>query len=290
MGGGAYNEALIASLPTFEAGGGGTSWTQSSIPGQGGPMWYGPAFDAYGAHRRGETGDHYTQFADVAGRTTAYSSADSNGTPYVGDENYDVLGADGTRRGFDPDTGVGAYSTGAHPSGLAGSYRLEYSGDGSSDSGTPGSEDAMRPTSYRMINGSELFDIWLDGEVYYYHGYLSLDVERDRIWSWFDPIYRTWLRSGEAYEGVAPGYCPGGGCNDTAVPMDWGRLEHQGPVRWYGAMVIGGTGGCTLAVDGGTDIDGKPPQASVMEQNQRIVCLLPLNAVPDGRCPGETLR
>ena len=190
----------------------------------------------------------------------------------------------------DPDTGVGAYSTAAHPSGLSNSYRLEYSGDGSSDSGTPGSPGAMRPVSYRMINGSELFDIWLDSGVYYYHGYLSLDVERDRIWNLFDPIYRAWLRTGEAYEGLAPGYCPDGGCDTSAVPMDWGRLEHQGPVRWYGAMVIGGTGGCTLAVDARTDVDGKPPQASVMEQNQRIVCLLPLNAVPDGRCPGESLR
>lgn len=85
----------------------------------------------------------------------------SSGTPCVGDPNYDVPGC------FDPDTGVGAYSTTAHASGLAGSYRLEYSGDGSSDSGTSGSQDAMRPTSYRMINESELFDLWLDAEVYY---------------------------------------------------------------------------------------------------------------------------
>ena len=72
--------------------------------------------------------------------------------------------------------------------------------------------------------------------------------------------------------------------------MDWGRLEHQGPVPWYVARVIGGTGGCTLTVDSAAGVDGKPPQASVMEENQRIVRLLPLDAVPDGRCPGERLR
>ena len=36
-------------------------------------MWYGQAFDGYGAHAAGEQGDHYTQFADVVGRTTPYS-------------------------------------------------------------------------------------------------------------------------------------------------------------------------------------------------------------------------
>ena len=101
-----------------------------------------------------------------------------------------------------------------------------------------------------------------------------------------DRCHRSWLRSGESYAGVAPGWA---GSDQTAVPLDWGRLEHQGPVRWYGAMVIGGTGGCTLDVEGGVGVDGKPPQASVLEPDQRIVCLLPVDAVPDGRCPGENL-
>ena len=366
LGPGRYTEALIPSYPTFESSGGRTAWaSQASIPGQGGRMWYGAAFGAYGAHAAGQAGDHYTQFADVAGRTTSYSesvinpgsqypeelrrygnyndvrmgssvwrdfacktahggyygmgltavgptTADhrenparawllpdsriavgdmtatqySSGTPCVADPAYDARGADGTRRCFDPVAGLGAYSTPAHPSGDAASYRLEYSGDGSSDAGRPGAVDAMRPTSYRLVDGSELFDVWVDSDLATYYGWSSLDLERERIWFGYGPLHRSWLRSGESYAGVAPGWA---GSDQTAVPLDWGRLEHQGPVRWYGAMVIGGTGGCTLDVEGGVGVDGKPPQASVLESGQRIVCLLPVDAVPDGRCPGENL-
>ncbi len=397
-GGRGYNEALTPSLPTFERGSSGTRWAaQSSVPGQGGRMWYGPAFDGRGAHAAGDRGDHYTQFADVVGRTTPYSEAElrpgvrypeelrrysnyynvrtgtsvwrdfacptahggyygggltavgtgtvshrsfsmgpapvqpdrwwkdpdpnvslgdlserqfSSGTPCVGDDDYDVRGADGTRRCFElvpagPPNGFnqgdqwtggrGAYSSSALGDGATGRYRLEYSGDGMSDSGEPGVVRPMRPTPYRMIDGSELFA--LDYRSRFYHmglGYRSLDVERASIWSgyggWSNPGRgSSWLVTGESYEGVAPGWCSGGGCNQSQVPMDWARLEHQGPLSWYGAIVPGGTGGCTLAVDGGTDVDGKPPQGSVMEQNQRIVCLLPMRVGPDGRCPGENL-
>ena len=85
------------------------------------------------------------------------------------------------------------------------------------------------------------------------------------------------------------GWCAGGTCDGTQPPMDWGRLEHQGPLAWYGAMVPGGTGGCTLDIEGGTGVDGTFPQGSVMEENQRVVCLLPTDIGPDGRCPGENL-
>ena len=71
--------------------------------------------------------------------------------------------------------------------------------------------------------------------------------------------------------------------------MDWGGLEHQGQLRWYGAGTLGGTGGCILDIEGGTGLDGKPPQGSVMLPTQRIVCLLPTDVGPDGRCPGENL-
>ena len=49
--------------------------------------------------------------------------------------------------------------------------------------------------------------------------------------------------------------------------MDWGWLEHEGPLAWYAAIVVGGTGGCVLAVDrpGGL-ASGDNPQGSVMEE------------------------
>ena len=72
--------------------------------------------------------------------------------------------------------------------------------------------------------------------------------------------------------------------------MDFGRLEHQGPLAWYGGIIPGGEGGCMLAVDRAGVLSGENPQGSVMETPQRILCLLPARAVPDGRCPGENLR
>ncbi len=402
MGGGTYNEALTPSLPTFEpnSSGTGTGWSaQSSIPGQGGPMWYGPAFEARGAHAAGDLGDHYTQFADVVGRTTPYSEAElppgvaypeemrrypnynnvrtgtsvwrdfacptvhsgyygggltalgpgteshrsaslgldpaqpdrwwkeadpnislgdlsarqySSGTPCVGDDHYDVRGADGTRRCFElmsagPPNGLnegdrftggrGAYSS-SYTGDVTGSYVLAYSGDGATDSGRGGSVDAMRPTPYRMVDGSELFSLALRSSFFNLRlGYRSLDVERERIWNGYGGWSSgtagrgsSWLVTGEAYEGVAPGWCSGGGCDTSQVPMDWGRLEHQGPLSWYGAIVAGGTGGCILSVDrvGGVPL-GVSPEGSVIEEHQRIVCLLPTDAIPDGKCPGENL-
>ena len=372
MDGANYNEALIASYPAMVPGAG-YGHGQSSIPPQGGPMWYGQAFDGYGAHVAGEQGDHYTQSADVTGRTTPYSEAVinpgsdypeelrnysdynnvrlgstvwrdfacktehggyygmgltsvgtptmdhreypnqawmnddsdvilgditrtqfSSGTPCVGNPAYDIVGADGTRRCFDPDVGLGAYSTSAHSSGDAGFYMLEYSGDGSSDTGRSGALGAMRPTPYRMIAGSERLELNLRSSFFNLeYGYRSLDVERRSIWSgygsWSNAQRSSWLRSGEAFEGVAPGWCAGGTCDPALAPMDWGGLEHQGQLRWYGAGTLGGTGGCILDIEGGTGLDGKPPQGSVMLPTQRIVCLLPTDVGPDGRCPGENL-
>ena len=370
--GGGYNEALVPSRPALVAGVG--YYGQSAIPGQGGAMWYGQAFDGYGAHVAGEQGDHYSQFADVAGRTTPYSEAVinpgsdypeelraysdynnvrlgstvwrdfacytahngyygmgltrvgaptldhrehpnqawlhadpnvilgditstqySSGTPCVGDAAYDAVGADGTRRCFDPAAGLGAYSSADHPSADGAYFMLEYSGDGSSDTGRSGSVGELRPTPYRMIDGSETFELDLRSSFFQMHvGYRSLDVERRSIWfgygSWSNSQNSSWLLSGEAFEGVAPAWCAGDTtCDPTQAPMDWGRLEHQGQLRWYGAGTLGGTGGCILDIEGGTALDGKPPQGSVMLPTQRIVCLLPTDAGPDGRCPGENL-
>ncbi len=372
--GGAYNEALIASVPTMLPGVG-YGHGQSSIPGQGGRMWYGPGFEAYGAHLAGEQGDLYGQRADVAGRTTDYSEAVinpgsdypeelrryadynnvrlgstvwrdfacktshggyygmgltalgtsrfdhrefpndawrnpdpgvvlgdtvptqfSSGTPCTGNAAYDALGADGTRRCF-PQSGLGAYSTSSGSSGDAGFFMLEYSGDGSSDTGRSGSVGAMRPTSYRMLPGSEALVLFLRSSFFDLEfGYRSLDVERQAIWSgygaWGNSYRSSWLATAEAFEGLAPGWCSGpsaGGCDVTQVPMDYGRLEHQGQLSWYGAMVPGGTGGCTVNHRTGTGVQGKPPEGSVIAEDQQIFCLLPLDVGPDGRCPGENL-
>ena len=76
----------------------------------------------------------------------------------------------------------------------------------------------------------------------------------------------------------------------TDAPMDWGRLEHQGQVRWYGAMVVGGTGGCTLLVDGRALDRGIQPQGTVMAAGQTVMCLLPTTATIRGACAGESLR
>ena len=369
--GGGYNEALIASYPTMVPGAG-YGHGQSSIPGQGGPMWYGPSFEEYGAHRAGEQGDLYHQYADVAGRTTSYSEAVinpgsdypeelrrypdynnvrlgstvwrdfacktvhggyygmgltalgtssfdhreypddawlhpdprvvlgdtvptqfSSGTPCTGNPAYDALGADGTRRCF-PQSGLGAYSSPDYPGGDAGFYVLGYSGDGSSDTGRSGSVGAMRPTPYRMLAGSEALALFLRSSFFNMRlGYRSLDVERDVIWSgygaWGNSYKSSWLATAEAFEGLAPGWCAGGTCDQTQPPMDYGRLEHQGQLRWYGGMVPGGTGGCTVNHRNGTAVQGKPPQGTVIAEDQQILCLLPLDAGPDGRCPGENL-
>ena len=66
--------------------------------------------------------------------------------------------------------------------------------------------------------------------------------------------------------------------------MDWGRLEHQGQVRWYGAMVVGGTGGCTLLVDGRALDRGIQPQGTVMAAGRTVMCLLPTTATIRGAC------
>lgn len=232
----------------------------------------------------------------------------SSGTPCVGDPDYDVTGADGTNRcydlvpvvGGDPSTDrftgtVGTYSRARAGRPETGYYRLDYSGDGPLDETRRGTDRIpMRATSYRMLNGSELFELRLRSGFFHMRlGYRSLDVERSSIWSgyggWSTPFRgSSWLITGESYEGLAPGGCVSG-CDSSLAPMDFGRLEHQGPLAWYGAIIPGGTGGCLLAVDRAGVPPGENPQGSVMETPQRILCLLPIDVVPDGRCPGENL-
>ena len=136
---------------------------------------------------------------------------------------------------------------------------LEYSADGSSDTGRSGSVGELRPTPYRMIDGSETFELNLRSSFFHLlHGYRSLDVERRSLWfgygcygSWFNAQRSSWLLSGEAFEGASPAWCAGGRCDPAQAPMDWGRLEHQGQLRWYEAGTLGGTGGCILDIKGG---------------------------------------
>lgn len=157
-----------------------------------------------------------------------------------------------------------------------------------------------------------------------YLGYVSLDQDRRSIWSgypeWRSPERASWVRTGESYGGAPPGGCPHDGCDPALAPVDAARLEYQGPLRSYGAMVIGGTGGCTLTLAGHTGnrldpvvpsvvqpggsaerADADVPAAAdrsvglrvrraVSSEDQQILCLLPLDAGPEGRCPGENLR
>lgn len=236
----------------------------------------------------------------------------SSGTPCVGDPDYDVLGADGTPRCYEQFPlapglntpiagdqfvgGIGSYSIPSAGQVGTGRYVVEYSGDGGSDAGMPGSDWPMTSTPYRLIDGSELLDLNLRTSFFSFHlGYRSLDVERGSIWwgygSWSTPGRgSSWLTTGEGYEGIPPGGCAVGGCDSSNMPLDYGRLTHQGPLSWYGGIVPGGTGGCLLAVDrAGPVLPGENPQGTVLEENQRILCLLPVNAFPEGACPGEAI-
>ena len=257
-------------------------------------------------------GSYYGQGLDTLGTTTfdhrerpsaAWSVRDpdvvpgditatqlSSGTPCVGDDAYDAARRDGTRTCFDPGDGLGAYSSTFYPSPAGGYWELEYSGDGSTDRRAPlPSVDVMRPTPYYMQDGSELYELDLRSSFFNLrYGYRSLDVERRSIWSgygsWGNAQRSSWLRTGEAWLGVAPGWLGTGAVGSE--PLDYGWLEHQGQLRWYGAMVPGGTGGCTLLVDQRAypDVEGR-----VTESNQQILCLLPVDVGPDGKCPGENL-
>ena len=238
----------------------------------------------------------------------------SSGTPCTGDAAYDALGC------FDYRTGVAGYSFTGHWNTDTDKFKLAYSGDGASDSGAEGQVRVTRPTPYNLYPGTEVFELTIEPTAfvgisgpdgrrfdldsvppkelgvfalpgrYFFNlswGYVSLDIERRRIWAGYpewDPVANpgrgSWLRSGETYGGAAPGGCPDAGCDPNLAPVDAARLEHQGPLRSFGAMIIGGTGGCTLTLNGGTDA-----QPSVVEAGSRVVCLLPANRAPLAVCP-----
>ena len=124
-------------------------------------------------------------------------------------------------------------------------------------------------------------------------GMPSMDIKREDISKdlnlWPDePEAR--LQSEESYAGVAPGFCPGGGCGDP--PLDWGGVSYDGPINFFGSGGISGTGGCVqLFNDQPIDlVDPTQPNSNthVMSPTQAILCVLPIDsaiAEPDGSCP-----
>ena len=118
----------------------------------------------------------------------------------------------------------------------------------------------------------------------------SLDIERDEVADVWPDAPRARLQSEEAYTGVSSGFCPGGGCG--SAPLDWGKISYDGPIRFFGAGGIGGTGGCALHLPTGPfdAIDAMVPGQAmdVMAPEQSLVCLLPVDsaiAQPTGSCP-----
>ena len=195
-------------------------------------------------------------------------------------------------------TSIGAYSSADFAGGDGAQWVLEYSGDGSDVTLQPALERQLRPTSYVVLPdnaaralgapGSQVLTFSMYGQLTDTRtGMLSLDVERSEIWGMWTPPYEYRIQSEEAYAGLAPGW---GGTDAADAPADAAWIRHDGPVRFFGAMALGGTGGCTLAPapalpDGG---DQYSIIRNVLESDQSIVCLLPLDsaiAEPTGACP-----
>ncbi|MDE2905939.1 MAG: hypothetical protein OXQ28_07625 [Acidobacteriota bacterium] len=223
---------------------------------------------------------------------------------------YNVRGTDGGLRcheseldadgNFVPSpTSVGAYSSADFAGGDGAQWVLEYSGDGSDVTLQPSLERQMRPTSYVVLPhpaatalgapGSQTvtFSATFGQMSSTRTGFLSLDVERAEIWPIWNLDYDYRVLSEEAYAGLAPGWA---GTDEDAAPADAAWIRYDGPVRFFGAMSIGGTGGCTLAPapalpDGG---DQYHIIRNVLESDQSVVCLLPVDsaiAKPTGACP-----
>ena len=170
--------------------------------------------------------------------------------------------------------------------GIAGGYRLEYSGD--PDVGVLAAGDPKwRPTSYQVVDNRSTITLRLmEPSMTAETGMPSLDLERTSMGPWaLPPLAR--LSSSETYAGVAPGFCA-----TCGVPtLDEGTIEYEGPIRFFGAMGIGGTGGCVLVLPTGPldAVDASQPghATDVMSPDQSLVCMLPTASVrePQGTCP-----
>ena len=189
---------------------------------------------------------------------------------------------------------IGHYSSADLEDGSGETYVLEYSGDGAGATLQPELERMLRPTSYMIVPDSEELWFYSAGDETFpdlHIGLQSFDLERTELWSGYglEPDFR--IQTSERYAGVAPDF---EGDADGA-PTDQGNIHRTGPIRFFGAMVPGGTGGCTLAPASRELSDVRhvvSPQIGGGANPQSIICLLPLDseiAAPSGLCPGPGL-
>ena len=204
-------------------------------------------------------------------------------------EAYNVRAPDGTLRCYEADYqvsgGVGSWvpTASARGSYRPGTYRLGYSGDG------PGTTEygvttVTRPVAYYVLPGSPHLRLDASARLFTVgHGVRTLDVQGNQIWSGYGTTPGLTLVAGEVLEGPSSGWCSGGeqNCDPPNAPVDRGEISHSGPVRFFGSMVIGGTGGCTLSNE-----DTARRFSSVLDGGQRVLCLLPTGVDPSGKCPG----
>ena len=202
-------------------------------------------------------------------------------------------------------TGSYANSESADP--MGGRHVLEYSGDGPAATRQPSREDNYSPVSYVVLPYRVTNSL---GHPYSEYlalhpgtfltrpriGIPSFHLERRDIWTGYAGPPAMRLESQEAYAGVAPGFFSGDGPHDMSqAPADRAHITYDGPIRFFGAIEIGATGGCTV-----TPVAPGPPARetsydilrSVMDPEQRVICMLPVNnhlVKPTGACPNPTL-
>ena len=210
---------------------------------------------------------------------------------------------------------TGSYANSESGDPMGGRHILEYSGDGPAATRQPSREDNYRPVSYIVIPYGigetrlpshplseylALRTVIPTQTTRMIIGIPSLDLERSDIWSGYGnaPVIR--METQEAYAGIAPGFSPGDGPDDdeSDAPADRAHITYDGPIRFFGAIELGATGGCTVTpvapeepADRETSYDDL---RSVMDPEQRVLCMLPLKgnqwgANPTGACPNPTL-
>ena len=179
---------------------------------------------------------------------------------------------------------------------------LEYSGDGTAVTLQPRLERQLRPTSYVVLPNAAAVALGAPGSQNITFsadsgqltdldvGFISLDVSRRAIWAHFPAGYGYRIQSEEAYAGVAPGFSATPGADPDEAPADVAHIVYDGPVRFFGAMGLAGSGGCALGPSPPSGHDGGNHHVirSVMDPDQHIVCLLPLDnpiLQPTGLCP-----
>ena len=203
---------------------------------------------------------------------------------------------------------TGSYANSESGDPMGGRHILEYSGDGPAATRQPSREDNFGPVSYIVLPYdvgyrlpghplSEYLALHANGRLTgVASGIPSFDLERNDIWDGYGSAPRMRLESQEAYAGVAPGFFAGPGPKDMSqAPADRAHISYDGPIRFFGAVEIGASGGCTV-----TPIAPEAPMRetaydilrSVMDPEQRVVCMLPVNShlvKPTGACPNPTL-